>query len=235
MKDFWEENKVWICFFALSALIAFLVGGYFFKKNETGMRSNETLQIGARSPKDEASVSSFRQREQMQKTNASFFVDIKGAVRKPGVYKASEKMRVADIVDAAGGFEKTADHNQVNLALKLTDQQVIYIPFKGEIDKKPPTTMDPGQQATGDADVSATSGTNEISGIAGQDKEKMDLNKVTKNELLEVNGIGDKKADLILAYRTQHGRFEKIEDLKNITGIGDKTFEKLNESLTVGP
>lgn len=233
IKEFWEENKIFSCITVAILIAACVMGGYILKKDSLS-KSNEIL-----SPDISSSVKNTSLSSAQEKTSTAFFVDIKGAVKEPGIYKATHKMRVADIVSAAGGFEKTADRNQVNLALKLVDQQVVYIPFKGEIDRKPPTTMESGvsgQLGNSNAETEAgLTSTMSAQGDDGQSNSKMDLNKVTKEELLELDGIGDKKADLILTYRTQHERFNKIEELKNISGIGDKTFEKLNERLMIGP
>lgn len=223
-----------VCFCCAIIIVAAATGVYFVKKTDSGAQLNKTTELGRKTSKESSVLTGDAQNVTASKTSTHFFVDIKGAVKKPGIYKATSKMRVADVVTAAGGLEKTADYNQVNLALKLTDQQVIYIPFKGEVEKKPPTTMEAGQSSTVEGGVVDDT---EIGNTANNEinEAKRDLNKVTKDELLEIDGIGDKKADLILTYRTQHGGFKNIADLKNITGIGDKTFEKLNARLMVSP
>ncbi|WP_311407098.1 helix-hairpin-helix domain-containing protein [Liquorilactobacillus uvarum] len=236
IKEFLEENKVLSCVLVVVIAIACLIGGYFFKTNDSVTQSNSIVRANESSAKKDVSLNSPQESAKQDNMSKNFFVDIKGAVKKPGIYKVTHKMRVANVISAAGGLEKTADRNQINLALKLVDQQVIYVPFKGEIDKKPPTTMETGQISNNN-DKNSTTINSEIAieESDAQNNKKVDLNKVTKSELLELDGIGDKKADLILTYRTQHGRFEKIEELMDITGIGDKTFEKLKERLTIVP
>ncbi len=144
--------------------------------------------------------------------SSTVVVDIKGAVNKPGVYRLAHGARVAEAVNHAGGFRDDADGNQVNLAKQVSDQQMIYIPMKGE-----------------HVNADANSG-----GIGDQaDKKTVNLNTANKEQLTTITGIGDKKADLILAYRQQHGQFERVEDLKNITGFGDKTIAKIKDQLSV--
>lgn len=144
--------------------------------------------------------------------SSTVVVDVKGAVNKPGVYRLAHGDRVAEAVNHAGGFRDDADGNQVNLAKQVSDQQMIYIPMKGE-----------------HINADANSG-----GVSDQsDKKTVNLNTASKGQLTTITGIGDKKADLILAYRQQHGQFERVEDLKNITGFGDKTIAKIKDQLSV--
>lgn len=139
-------------------------------------------------------------------------VDVKGAVNHPGVYHLAHGDRIAEAVNQAGGFRADADGNQVNLAKQVSDQQMIYIPMKGEQVQAAANTGTSGQQT---------------------DNKTVNLNTATKEQLTTITGIGDKKADLILNYRQQHGQFERVEDLKNITGFGDKTIAKIKDQLSV--
>lgn len=110
--------------------------------------------------------------------------------------------------------------NQVNLAKQLVDAQVIYIPKKGE---KMPGSF-------GESGVNNLSG--DAGGISGE-QQITNLNTATKEQLCKITGIGDKKADLILQYRQEHGNFNSVDDLKNINGFGDKTVAKLKPMLAV--
>ncbi|MCP2035006.1 competence protein ComEA [Planomicrobium sp. HSC-17F08] len=141
-------------------------------------------------------------------------VDIKGQVAKPGVYELPADSRTTDAIDAAGGFLEAAEPKAINLAMKVADEMVIYVPKAGEEAALP--TAQPG----------AT--------VAGGAKEALvNLNTATDAELMTLPGIGPSKAAAIIAYRTDSGNFQKVEDLTNVTGIGDKTFEKLKDSITV--
>lgn len=146
-------------------------------------------------------------------------VDLKGAIQSPGVYQMERDDRVIDCVNEAGGFLADAEQKAVNLAQRLEDQMVIYIPIKGE-------ELVEIEQIVGEPseNTSVTS-----------DHPKIDLNKATKEELKTLNGIGDVKAENIIAYRETKGYFQKIEDITNVSGIGDATFEKLKDELSVSP
>ncbi len=140
-------------------------------------------------------------------------IDIKGAVNRPGVYHLLKGSRVEEAIAAAGGSTSQADLNQVNLAKELLDQQVIQIPQLGE-------QVLPLGDTLGSANNSSSS-------------TKVNLNTATKEELTKIDGVGDKKADKILEYRNQHGGFKTPDDLKNITGFGEKTVAKLKDQLAV--
>lgn len=145
-------------------------------------------------------------------------VDVKGAVRAPGVFIAEPGDRVIDMIAAAGDFTKDADLNKVNLAQLVEDQMVIYVPRIGEEDVELP--------GTASAPAGGTVAT-------GSDSDKVNLNTATQAELETLTGVGPAKSTAIIEYRETTGKFQQIEDLKNIPGIGDKTFEKLKDSITV--
>ncbi|MBP2100141.1 helix-hairpin-helix domain-containing protein [Enterococcus rivorum] len=150
--------------------------------------------------------------------NLDIFVDVKGAVKNPGMYEVQGAMRVWDVVGLAGGVKENADTKQVNFSQRISDQMVIYIPVHGEV---LPEIL------------------KEVSNENNQDKEnnstmnKIDLNKASETELQALTGVGGKKAQEIIRYREQKGGFKSVEDLKNISGIGEKTFEKLKDQITV--
>ncbi|KID41271.1 helix-hairpin-helix domain-containing protein [Fructilactobacillus fructivorans] len=149
------------------------------------------------------------------------YVDVKGAVNKPGVYQVGKSMRVSDAVELAGGFNRSADAKHINLAQKLSDQQVVYVPIRGEINGLPKTN-----QVTNNSDANAAGGKESDSG-------KININQADKSKLQQLNGIGEKKADKIIAYRKQSGPFKNPDDLKNVPGFGDKTVANLKSSITV--
>ena len=125
-------------------------------------------------------------------------IDIKGAVKMPGVYELKADDRVNEALKAAGGPLLNADLRQVNLAKQLTDQQMIYIPLQGETPVASSSTEPSAANNENGSDNSA----------------KINLNTATKEQLCQITGIGDKKADLILQYRQEHGQFKSIDELK---------------------
>ncbi len=161
-------------------------------------------------------------------------VDVKGAVIHPGVIKIRADQRVDAVLKQAGGTTKNADLDQVNLAHKLVDQMLIYIPVKGE----KTTLKSPVLITQSNADDNLTDSdlaSNEINTETDSSEQgvKINLNTATKEQLTQLNGIGDKKADQIIAYRQQNGNFKSIEDLKSVSGIGDKTYAALADQITV--
>jgi general secretion pathway protein K len=144
-------------------------------------------------------------------------VDVKGAVKKPGVYQLQSNSRVHDALEKAGGLTDEADLKSVNQAQKLSDEAVVYVAKVGE------NAVD----VTTSAPASATSGT-------GQAKSALvNLNTATEADFQTISGIGQKRAQDIIAYREANGRFKSVDELKNVSGIGAKTLEKLKEYVTV--
>lgn len=145
----------------------------------------------------------------------NLYVDVKGAVNTPGVYQVTSDMRLMDAIELAGGFLISADQSQINLALKLTDQMVVYVPQIGEEVKEIK---------------------DEISLSGDETEEKTDtinINTADVTQLQTLNGIGEKKAEKIIQYREENGSFQSTDELKKVSGIGDKTFEALKDSVVV--
>ncbi|CCG90139.1 competence ComEA helix-hairpin-helix repeat region domain protein [Pediococcus pentosaceus IE-3] len=152
-------------------------------------------------------------------------VDVKGAVKSPGVYEVKSGMRIMDAIEIAGGMTKSADQRNINLATQLSDQQVVYVPIKGEIKNSDPSQL----SAVGSSSISSSSPSTTDSST----EKIVNINTASKAELLTLNGVGDKKAEQIINYREQQGEFKSIEDLKQVQGIGDKIFEGLQDAITV--
>ncbi|MFJ7370024.1 helix-hairpin-helix domain-containing protein [Lysinibacillus sp. NPDC098008] len=149
------------------------------------------------------------------------FVDIKGAVMHPGVYELQPDQRIIDAVQLAGGYTQDADTQLINHAQKVQDEMVIYIPIKGE-------KLDDIASAILTMPVHGTAQTE-----SNSKEQKININQADAVALTTLPGIGPSKAQSILAYREENGSFQTIEDMKNISGIGDKTFEKLKDLITV--
>lgn len=145
-----------------------------------------------------------------EQVSEKLYVDVKGAVKQPGLYEVSEEDRVFDVIERSGGLLESADESQVNFALKVYDEMVIYIPKIGEVHE---ATVSSGGSTSKD--------------------EKININKASSAELETLPGIGPGKAAAIIEYREKNGKFHEIEDIMNISGIGEKTFEKLKDSITV--
>lgn len=151
---------------------------------------------------------------------AALFVHVLGAVARPGLYELAAGTRVMDAVAAAGGFSSTADPGGVNLARELSDGEQLYVPVVGEV---PPPD--------------AGGGTGGASGGAGSpgaaSAGPIDLNRATLAELDTLPRIGPSLAQRILDWRDANGGFTSVDELREVSGIGDKTFESLRELVTV--
>ena len=147
--------------------------------------------------------------ESVQKT---VFVHICGAVKSPGVYELPVSSRIIDAINAAGGFLDHAVSDQINLAAVLKDGDQIRIYTDEELETAA------GSDAKMDVQMEE--------GI-------VDLNSAQKEQLMELPGIGETKAEAILSYREEVGRFQTIEDLKNVSGIKESVFEKIKDKIIV--
>ncbi|WAA10356.1 helix-hairpin-helix domain-containing protein [Fervidibacillus albus] len=142
--------------------------------------------------------------------NEMMMVDVKGAVKHPGVYEVDEGERIIDVIHKSGGFTDRADVNRINLSERVTDEMVIYVP---EIGEELQTDIQGGSSQ--------------------RDADRININDADESVLQSLPGIGPSKAEAIVQYREENGPFETEEELMNISGIGEKTFEKLKEFITV--
>lgn len=150
-------------------------------------------------------------------------VDVKGAVKQPGVYKLPTESRVIDAITLAGGYLEVADARLINHAQKIVDEMVIYVPMKGELLE---------EQVMENLVTVPASGSNH-SENSPSNEGKVNINTADEATLMTLPGIGPSKAQAILIYRQENGQFKVVEDLKAVSGIGDKTFEKLVDLITV--
>ena len=138
-------------------------------------------------------------------------VDVKGAVKTPGIYDLPVGSRINDAVQKAGGLTDNADSKSINLAQKISDESLVYVPTK--------------EEATSQEMPSSTSNSKE--------NKKVNLNKASLEELKQVKGLGAKRAQDIIDHRDSNGKFKSVDELKKVSGIGAKTLEKLKEYVTV--
>ncbi|MBZ2175364.1 helix-hairpin-helix domain-containing protein [Schnuerera sp. xch1] len=146
-----------------------------------------------------------------EQENHDIMVHISGQVYKPGLVELKSGDRVTDAVNLAGGLKKDADLDKINLAKKLSDEEKIYIPKIGEEDI--------------DSEVLNLDNSHDIKG-------KININTCTKEQLLSLPGIGEALAGRIVEYREQN-LFKNVEDIMNVSGIGDKKFESIRELIIV--
>lgn len=171
-------------------------------------------------PQTEQTSSSQEQLEEVRTEESEelsqLVIDVKGAVEKPGLYTLEAGARVNDAVEAAGGLTSQADPKSVNLAQKLSDEAVVYVAGKDE-------------------NISVVTSTTASTAMSQDEKNTslVNLNTATEADLQTISGIGAKRAADIIAYREANGGFKSVDDLNNVSGIGDKTMESIRPYVTV--
>lgn len=168
-------------------------------------QNGEKDEIQIQIPEDNAVLSEEVPEEKIEE---DIYVDISGQVKKPGVYKVISGTRLFDVIEMAGGLTQKADKDGFNQAEVVSDGQKIIIPAKGEVD------------------VPAAISGSAASGL-------ININTADSAALQEIPGVGPATADKIIAYRNENGSFGSKEDIKNVSGIGDKTYEKMKDKITI--
>ena len=199
---FFRQNVKSIILAFVCSLIVIIGGLFYFNQSKTedysGVSfsniSNET------NNKDEKAE---------DKHDEKIFVDVKGAVKHPGVFETTKDKRVKDLIEEAGGLLDDADTSTLNLSQKVKDQMVIYVLKHGEKPKQI-------------SDSSSSSNTDVIN-----------INTANKEQLMKISGVGKTKAEAIIAHREKNGDFKKKEDITKVRGIGKSTFEKIKDKIEV--
>ena len=200
---FFRQNVKSIILAFVCSLVLIIGALFYFNQNKTedysGVSfSNISNEINNKDEKAE------------DKHDEKIFVDVKGAVKHPGVFETTKDKRVKDLIEEAGGLLDDADTSTLNLSQKVKDQMVIYVLKHGE---KPKQISDGG---------SSSSNTDVIN-----------INTANKEQLMKISGVGKTKAEAIIAHREKNGDFKKKEDITKVRGIGKSTFEKIKDKIEV--
>lgn len=211
------DKKQKIILIIIVVCILFFIGYYIINKTnnlgyvELETQNNETNNnIGNNSDIIE---------EEME--DEDIVIHVTGAVKKQGVVKVKQGSRISDIIDAAGGITYKADLSKINLAYEIQDGQKIYIPSITDNEDINTVTEDAGTNVIKEGNANNSK------------KEKVNINKASQTELETLSGIGPSTALKIINYRNENGNFKKIEDLKNVPGIGESKFENIKEDICV--
>ncbi len=157
-------------------------------------------------------------------TASQMCVYICGSVVNPGVYYMKNGTRICDLIELAGGMTDEACKNYWNLAEELYDGRMIYVPTAKEVEENlsPDMWKENGSSSAGNTNIGSTATDG-----------KINLNTATKEQLMTLTGIGESKAVSIIKYRTENGSFSSIEDITNVSGIGEAMFNKIKDDITV--
>ena len=208
MKVF-KENKI------IGLIIVFIVFGasifiYRYEKDEV-FKDEYMKEIFVTEESDKKDMSLDSNKIEEEVVVNKIVVEIKGEVNKPDVYTMDEDSIIRDLINEAEGVTEEANLDGINRAKKLQNNQLIVIP---NINDKESMVVN-----------------NEY--IEEEENELISINNASKERLMDIQGIGEVKADSIIEYREKNGGFKSIEELKNIGGIGEKTFEKLKDSISL--
>lgn len=219
MKQWLIEFKSYVL---IAALILLGAGGYFLYSRQSPASDQAVYHLEKQAAIQSENSKASDKETQPEKADP-IIVDVKGAVKMPGVYPSTENERINDVINRAGGLTDQADASQVNFAQHVQDAMVIFVPVKGE--------QMPSVSQTTDFNGATAVPSEKNSNESG--KGKININKAGQSEIENLPGIGPAKAIAILEYRKQNGSFQTPDDLKKISGIGEKTFEKLKDLITV--
>ena len=160
------------------------------------------------------------------KENTKIIVHVSGAVRNEGIVELKEKSRIADAIEMVGGVTEDAYMKDVNLATILEDGMKIYIPTKEEVEKQRENKNDSVSKDT-NLDI-YNNGSN-----TRKKNNKVNINTATKEELDTLPGIGESTANKIISYREEKGNFKSIEEIKEVSGIGDSKYEQIKNLIEI--
>ena len=173
--------------------------------------------------------------EVAKQEEVKLYFDIKGSVKKPGVYEFTQGDRIIDAINKAGGLTKNATTNNLNLSKKLTNEMVIYVFNKNEL-----TTTKAFEQVNNVAEckcetieVNNCVDKNTTNESTNNETTKININTDSKEKLMTISGIGSSKADAIIEYRTKNGNFKTTEDIINVSGISKTIYDKIKDTITV--
>ena len=200
---FFRQNVKSIILAFVCSLVLIIGGLFYFNQNKTEDYSGVSFSNISNETNNKDEKAENRHDEKI-------FVDVKGAVKHPGVFETTKDKRVRDLIEEAGGLLDDADTSTLNLSQKVKDQMVIYVLKHGEKPKQ-----------ISDGSTSSTNG------------DVININTANKEQLMKISGVGKTKAEAIISYREKNGDFKKKEDITKVQGIGKATFEKIKDKIEV--
>ena len=200
---FFRQNVKSIILAFVCSLVLIIGGLFYFNQNKTEDYSGVSFSNISNETNNKDEKAENRHDEKI-------FVDVKGAVKHPGVFETTKDKRVKDLIEEAGGLLDDSDTSTLNLSQKVKDQMVIYVLKHGE---KPKQISDGGSSSS-NPDV-------------------ININTANKEQLMKISGVGKTKAEAIISYREKNGDFKKKEDITKVHGIGKATFEKIKDKIEV--
>ena len=174
----------------------------------------------------EVEENKIKESNKIEEETTKIVVHVSGAVRNEGIVELKEKSRIADAIEMVGGVTEDAYMKDINLATILEDGMKIYIPTKEEVEKQRENTNDSVSKDT-NLDI-YNNGSN-----TRKKNNKVNINTATKEELDTLPGIGESTANKIISYREEKGDFKSIEEIKEVSGIGDSKYEQIKNLIEI--
>lgn len=199
-------------FIIVGIIMIFFIGYNIFKKTE----ENNYIELETI---EENMIEEEKNEPKEEITDEEIIVHITGEVENEGIIKIKKDSRLADAIEEAGGITDNADLSKINLAYSIKDGQKIYIPNKNDKEND-------GEYITEEAGEQVVEESKKETG-------KVNINSAKQTELETLSGVGPSTALKIINYREANGKFETIEDIKNVPGIGDAKFESIKEDICV--
>lgn len=228
MKLSKNQRILIIAILVIILIVFFILHGIFYSNNNELIVTNEVNEI-SNDKWEKISSNSYAKRD------GKIVINVVGEVNNPGVVTLDEGARIIDAINAAGGKTEKADISEINLAYVLDDGIRLYIPSFSEMkEKKLENSTNSKDIISSDTGVSnivmeevnvEKKNTNEI--------KKININKASKDELKQLSGVGDSVAQAIIDYRQKNGKFNSIEDIKKVPGIGESKFHNIEKMISV--
>ena len=236
MYEFNKKQKIIIAIIGSMIIIAFLY--YIYTKEDESVISTEEI---VEENMIENTAENLEENEETTKEDTDkIIVHVSGAVNKEGIVELEENSRISDAIDKAEGLKENADTKNINLAFKLEDGMKIYIPTIGESREQNEQNGQSQNQTLMDETskyVTSSSGVVQEEQTNGQSEqkknEKININTATQTQLETLPGIGPSTSLKIVNYREENGKFKNIEDIKEVSGIGDVKYENIKDLICV--
>lgn len=214
----------------LLIVLAVIITFFVYPKNKSKTKQTVLAKTNIKKDIKKESTSS----DNVEESTEEYKVDIKGEVVNPGIYTVKKSSRVIDCIELAGGLTANANTTVINLSKKVTDEMVIIVYSNAEVASFKETKKLEEQvqdycrkkdenSLNNDACISNKETTNTL----------ISINTATQEELQKLPGIGEAKAKVIITYRSEHGPFKSIEDLKQVQGIGEALFAQIKDLITI--
>ncbi len=219
-------------------------GGSGEKSEENKTDISQKKQSESEEEQDLTDTNQQQQQPEVSELPQIIYVDICGAVTSPGVYELPYGSRVFQAIEKAGGYLPEAAASYLNRAKGLSDGQQIYVPTQAEVDSQAIAATEDGTETstgndTNNGNGQESAGATEVAsdttgnGTASGTDQKINLNTADVSKLTTLTGVGESKALAIIAYREENGPFTSVEDIMNVPGIKEGTYEKIKDKIAI--